>query len=98
MKSRRDCAYTLMPCTTCKRFDPKIKVSTMGMPLAGGCAGCGTISEGQVVFCALHDEIGSPPKDYRYFENARKEFAKKYPYLAKNRIFYVGVRNLENER
>ena len=99
MRSRRDGEYALMPCMTCKSFDTKIKHDTVtGTPVAGGCHGCGIIYYGQVVFCALHDEIGSPPKDYRYFENARKEFAKKYPVHADHRIFHIGIRDIENGR
>ena len=99
MRSRRDGEYALMPCMTCKSFDTKINHDTMtGTPVAGGCHGCGIIYYGQVVFCALHDEIGSPPKDYRYFENARNEFAKKYPDLAEHRLFYISEYELANRR
>lgn len=95
----KDRDWTLMPCFTCKSFNPKINVDpTTGYPVAGGCHGCGIIPYGCVVECALHDKIGSPPKDYRYFENTRNEFAKKYPDLADNRIFYISEYELENRR
>ena len=68
MRLRRDGEYVLMPCMTCKSFDTKIKHdTTTGTPVAGGCHGCGIIYYGQVVFCALHDEIGSPPKALMMF-------------------------------
>ena len=93
--SRKHEDYSLMPCMTCKSFNPDVRYAAgSSVELAGGCHGCGTIYYGQVVECALHRPIGEPDKDFFYFERKRAEWARRFPDLAKNRIFYIGERGL----